>query len=78
MTGNNKNCIKKIEGSCRDEDAPEFILDTSATMPSGWLENEPEMVPDETAIKPDDWDPEMDGEWEPPSISALILLRNAK
>ena len=34
----------------------------------GWLEDEPDMIPDEDAIKPDDWDEEMDGEWEAPLV----------
>lgn len=32
----------------------------------GW--DEPENIPDPDAKKPDDWDEEMDGEWEPPMI----------
>jgi len=27
------------------------------------------MVPDESAIKPEDWDESMDGTWEPPMIN---------
>ena len=37
-------------------------------MPDGWLEHEPDMVPDPKAEKPDDWDDEMDGDWEAPLI----------
>lgn len=27
------------------------------------------MVPDANAVKPEDWDPEMDGEWEAPLVA---------
>lgn len=37
-------------------------------MPDGWLENEPTHIPDPDAKRPEDWDSEMDGEWEPPLI----------
>ena len=30
----------------------------------GWLEDEPQEIPDPDADKPSDWDEEMDGEWE--------------
>jgi len=36
--------------------------------PDGWLEDESEMIPDETSSQPDDWDFEMDGEWEAPVV----------
>lgn len=39
----------------RDESEPEYIVDDSAEMPSGWLEDESELVPDPDAEKPDDW-----------------------
>jgi calnexin len=39
----------------RDEDAPKFIPDESAQMPSDWLVNEPLEIPDPDAIKPEDW-----------------------
>lgn len=29
----------------------------------------PETIPDPDAKKPDDWDEDMDGEWEPPMIT---------
>ena len=38
-----------------DEEAPAKIVDTAAVMPAGWLEDEPETVPDPEAQKPDDW-----------------------
>lgn len=31
--------------------------------------DKPENIPDPDAKKPDDWDDEMDGEWEPPMIT---------
>ena len=49
-----------------DEDAPREIDDATATMPSGWLEDEPLLVPDPSAEAPGDWDDEEDGEWEAP------------
>lgn len=51
-----------------DEDAPAQIIDEFATMPSGWLENEPTHIPDPESKKPGDWDDEMDGVWEPSLI----------
>ncbi len=35
----------------------------------GWLDDEPDEVDDLDAVKPEDWDDEEDGEWEPPKIS---------
>ncbi len=32
--------------------------------PEGWLEDEPETVPDPFAVKPEDWDEATDGFWE--------------
>lgn len=37
-------------------------------MPEGWLEEEPSHVSDPNALKPADWDSEIDGEWEPALI----------
>lgn len=34
--------------------------------PQDW--DKPEHIPDPDAKKPEDWDEEMDGEWEPPVI----------
>ena len=31
--------------------------------------DKPENIPDPDAKKPDDWDDEMDGEWEPPMVT---------
>jgi len=31
--------------------------------------DKPETIPDPDATKPDDWDVDMDGEWEPPMIT---------
>lgn len=31
--------------------------------------DKPETIPDPDAKKPDDWDEDMDGEWEPPMIT---------
>jgi calnexin len=35
----------------------------------GWLDDEPDEVDDLDAVKPEDWDDEEDGEWEPPKVS---------
>lgn len=32
------------------------------------MDDEPQYIPDPKAVKPDDWDNEEDGEWEPPQI----------
>lgn len=37
--------------------------------PDGWLDDEETMIPDANAVKPEDWDPEMDGEWEAPLVA---------
>ena len=31
--------------------------------------DKPEYIPDPDATKPDDWDDDTDGEWEPPMVS---------
>lgn len=41
-------------------------------MPEGWLEDEEAVIPDPSAARPDDWDDEEDGEWEP----TMVSLRN--
>ncbi|KAI8930242.1 Calreticulin family-domain-containing protein [Entophlyctis helioformis] len=43
------------------------IDDPTDVKPDGW-DNAPEMMTDLDATKPDDWDEEMDGEWEAPKI----------
>lgn len=50
--------IKKIHRICTGIFFP-FIL-------QDW--DKPEHIPDPDAKKPEDWDEEMDGEWEPPVI----------
>ena len=39
----------------RDEDAPMMIEDESAVKPSGWLDDEAELIPDPVAVRPEDW-----------------------
>ena len=51
-----------------DEDAPKTILDESANMPAGWLEDELYLIPDPSAEKPEEWDDDDDGEWEAPVV----------
>ena len=36
------------------------------------MDDEPGYVPDPNGVKPDDWDDEEDGEWEPPQVGELI------
>lgn len=43
---------------------PNLIL----VKPEDWLENAEPLVPDSESRKPDDWDDEMDGEWEPKKV----------
>lgn len=39
-------------------------------VPAGFQDwDKPETIPDPDAKKPDDWDEDMDGEWEPPMIT---------
>ena len=33
-----------------------MITDTTATKPDDWLEDEPDMIPDPEAEKPEEWD----------------------
>lgn len=40
--------------------------------PDGWLDDEETMVPDPNAVKPEDWDIEIDGEWEAPLVANPI------
>jgi len=39
----------------RDETEPETTEDVDASKPEGWLDDEPELIPDPTAEKPSDW-----------------------
>lgn len=38
-------------------------------MPDGWLEDEPDVIPDPDAEKPEEWDDEEDGDWIAPVVS---------
>jgi calnexin len=33
-----------------------MIVDSKASKPADWLENEPEVIPDPEAEKPEEWD----------------------
>lgn len=44
-----------------------LIGNFSAAVFQDW--DKPETIPDPDAKKPDDWDEDMDGEWEPPMIA---------
>ena len=50
--------VKSVEDKCDASDLPVCLQD--------W--DKPEHIPDPDAKKPEDWDEEMDGEWEPPVI----------
>lgn len=41
---------------------------TTTPQPEGWLDDEPDMVPDPEAAVPEDWDEEEDGAWEAPMV----------
>ncbi len=43
--------------------------DMDAVKPKGWLDAEPAWINDPKAAKPDDWDDEEDGDWEPSQIT---------
>jgi calnexin len=55
-----------------DESEPKETPDSFASMPVGWLEDQPETIPDPSATRPDDWDDETDGEWEAPKIENSV------
>jgi hypothetical protein len=40
----------------------------------GWLDNEPEVVPDTDVAQPEDWDEEEDGEWEAPMVPVFYYV----
>ncbi|OHT01537.1 Calnexin like protein [Tritrichomonas foetus] len=53
-----------------DENEPEYIPDPEKlSPPEGWLTDEPRFIPDPEATQPDDWDIDIYGEWEPPTIA---------
>lgn len=37
-------------------------------MPEDWLVNEPKVIPDPEAEKPEEWDDEEDGDWVPDMV----------
>ncbi len=43
-------------------------MDPEDAKPAGW-DDIPATIPDKEAKKPEDWDDEEDGAWEPPMIS---------
>ena len=52
-----------------DESEPAYIPDPEKLEPpEDWLVDEPRFIPDPDAVMPDDWDEDMYGEWEPPTI----------
>lgn len=53
-----------------DESQPEYIPDPEKKdPPEGWLTDEPRFIPDPEAKQPDDWDVDVYGEWEAPTIA---------
>jgi len=44
------------------------IPDEGEVKPEAWLDDEEPLIPDPDAEKPDDWDEDMDGEWEAPLV----------
>ncbi|PAA72833.1 hypothetical protein BOX15_Mlig003079g1, partial [Macrostomum lignano] len=59
---------KAVRPADWDESQSEFIDDAQASVPAGWLLDEPPTVPDTTAKKPADWDDDIDGAWQPAHI----------
>jgi calnexin len=52
-----------------DEAQPQYIPDPAAAEPpDDWLPDEPRFVADPDAAIPASWDPDIHGEWEPPTI----------
>ncbi|GIL85126.1 hypothetical protein Vretimale_9965 [Volvox reticuliferus] len=51
-----------------DWDDREMIEDEKAVKPRGWLDNEPALISDPAAKRPEEWDEEEDGVWEPKQI----------
>jgi calnexin len=52
-----------------DESEPEFLKDSEKLEPPpGWLLDEPPFIPDPEMSTPDDWDEDIQGEWEAPTI----------
>lgn len=43
---------------------------------TGWLENEPDTIPDPDAEMPEEWDEEEDGTWVPPSVPCVSIYLN--
>ena len=53
-----------------DESQPEYIPDPEKKdPPEGWLTDEPRFIPDPEAKQPEDWDVDVYGEWEAPTIA---------
>ena len=57
----------------RDENAPKKIEDANAKKPDGWLDDEPELIPDPQAVRPEDWWVES-SRWSPTFASRILLL----
>jgi calnexin len=52
-----------------DETQPEFIKDpTRSEPPEGWLTDEPKYIIDPEAVKPENWEDDIYGDWEAPTI----------
>jgi calnexin len=52
-----------------DDTQPEFIKDPERSeVPEGWLPDEPKYILDPDSQKPDDWEDDIHGEWEAPTI----------
>lgn len=52
-----------------DETQPEFVKDPAKLEPpEGWLVDEPKFINDPEAKKPEDWEDDIHGEWEAPTI----------
>jgi hypothetical protein len=45
-----------------------LIINTYSTKPPDWAEDEPELLPDATAVRPAYWDASVLGAWRPPAV----------
>ena len=46
------------------------VAPQEAEMPEGWLEDAERFIPDPSSSRPEDWDDEEDGQWEPVMVRA--------
>lgn len=75
-----------VNAQCEDPPPPPFphsalaacvvnvlVYRQTAEMPEDWQEDAEEFIPDPSSFRPEDWDDEEDGEWEPIMVRGLCL-----